>query len=195
MSAPTLSRQPVHARRGRSGNIRLRLKPAHQSCGTVQGAWWPRTDQLHAELPPLLAAVSPRVGSIQRVVYDETIWAPAPLRMEFRGRSIILEASGDTPTNTLTVIGERGSRLVLLVVPPYTDPTRAYTAVMTASNPDDDATPDELLGIRPREAQDRRLALSAQQRWESEGGALRRFGRKLDGGGAAADVEEVRRAQ
>jgi hypothetical protein len=30
----------------------------------------------------------------------------------------------------------------------------------------------ELLGIGPGEAEDRRLALLAQQRWESEGGAL-----------------------
>ena len=59
---------------------------------------------------------------------------------------------------------------------PYTNPTRAYTAVMRASKPDDVSSPDELLGIGPREAQDRRLALMAHQRWESEGGALRRRG-------------------
>jgi hypothetical protein len=45
---------------------------------------------------------------------------------------------------------------------------------MTASDPEDCSSTDELLGIGAREADDRRLALIAHQRWESEGGALRR---------------------
>jgi hypothetical protein len=115
--------------------------------------------------------------------------------MEFRGRSIILEGSSDTSTNTLSLIGKGFSPLVLLVVPPCTNPTRAYMAVMTASKPDDVSTPDELLGIGPREAQDRRLAVLAQQRWESEGGALRRLGQERSAGVVVGDIEEVRRAQ
>ena len=195
MSAPILSFQTTQARRPAIGNLRLRLKPAHRTRGSVQGAWWPRTDQLHTELPLLLAALSPRVGSVDRVIYDETSWAPASLRMEFRGRSIILEGSSTTSTNVLSLIGEGFGRLVLLVVPPHTNPTRAYTAVMTASKPDDVSTPDELLGIGPQQAQDRRLALLAQQRWESEGGALRRLGHERGNGVMVGQVEEVRRAQ
>ena len=195
MSAPILSFGTAQARRSAIGYLRLRLKPAHRSCGFVQGAWWPRTDQLFTELPPLLAALAPRVGSVDRVIYDETRWAPQSLRMEFRGRSIILEGSATTSTNTLSVIGKGSGRLVLLVVPPCTNPTRAYTAVMTASKPDDVSTPDELLGIGPREAQDRRLAVLAQQRWESEGGALRRLGHERSDGVVVGEIEEVRRAQ
>ena len=105
MSAPILSFKTAQTRRS---GIRLRLKPAHQACGSVHGAWWPRTDQLHTELPLLLAALSPRVGCVDRVIYDETDWAPASLRMEFKGRSIILEASSTTSTNIVSLIG-RGS--------------------------------------------------------------------------------------
>lgn len=195
MSAPIQSFQTAHARRSGIGSLRLRLKPAHRTCGSVQGAWWPRTEQLHTQLPSLLAALWPRVGSVDRVVYDETGWAPASLRMEFRGRSVILEGSSTTSTNVVSLIGEGFGRLVLLVVPPYTNPTRAYTAVMMASKPDDVSTPDELLGIGPREAQDRRLALLAQQRWESEGGALRRLGHERGNGVIVGQVEQVRRAQ
>jgi hypothetical protein len=195
MSAPILSFQAAHARRSAIGSLRLRLKPAHRTCGSVQGAWWPRTDHLHTELPLLLAALAPRMGFVDRVIYDETSWAPAPLRMAFRGRSIILEGSSTTSTNVLSVIGNGFGRLVLLVVPPYTNPTRAYTAVMTASKPDDVSTPDELLGIGPQQAQDRRLALLAQQRWESEGGALRRQGHERGNGVMVGQVEQVRRAQ
>ena len=147
MSAPTLH---VDARRTGptvSRGLRLRLKSAHPSCGSVQGAWWPRSDQLHTELPLLLTALSSRVGSVDRVIYDETSWAPASSRMEFRGRSVVLEGSHNESADTLSVIGEGFGRLVLLIVPPYTNPTRAYTAVMTASKPDDVSSPDELLGI------------------------------------------------
>jgi hypothetical protein len=195
MSAPILSFQAAQARRSAIGSLRLRLKPAHRTCGPVQGAWWPRTNQLHTELPLLLAALAPRMGYAGRVIYDETSWAPATFRMAFRGRSILLEGSSTTSTNVLSVIGDGFGRLVLLVVPHYTNPTRAYTAVMTASKPDDVSTPDELLGIGPQQAQDRRLALLAQQRWESEGGALRRLGDERGDGVMAGQVEEVRHAQ
>ena len=66
---------------------------------------------------------------------------------------------------------------------------------MTASKPEDVSTADELLGIGPQQAQDRRLALLAQQRWESEGGALRRPGHERGNGVMVGQVEEVRRAQ
>jgi hypothetical protein len=195
MSAPTLSFGTAQARRSGIGYLRLRLKPADRSAGLVQGAWWPRSDQLFKELPSLLAALAPRVGSVDRVIYDETRWAPKALRMEFRGRNIILEGSSTTSTNTLSVIGKGFGRLVLLIVPPYTNPTRAYAAVMTASKPDNVSTPDELLGVGRREAQDRRLAQLAQQRWESDGGALRRLSPQRGSGAAAAEVQGVRDAQ
>jgi hypothetical protein len=195
MSAPTLSFGTAQARRSGIGYLRLRLKPADRSAGLVQGAWWPRSDQLFKELPSLLAALAPRVGSVDRVIYDETRWAPQALRMEFRGRNIILEGSSTTSTNTLSVIGKGFGRLVLLIVPPYTNPTRAYAAVMTASKPDNVSTPDELLGVGRREAQDRRLALMAQQRWESDGGALRRLGHERGNRAVVGEVQGVRHAQ
>lgn len=173
MSTPTLYDNASLARSRGARGLRLRLKPAHQSSGPVQGAWWPRTDQLLTELPLLLTALAPQFGHIDRVIFDETAWAPASLRMEFRGRGLILEGSKSGSTNTLTVIGERFGRLVLLVVPPYTNPAHAYTAVIRASKPNDLSSTDELLGIGEREARDRRLALLAHERWETDGGALR----------------------
>jgi hypothetical protein len=195
MSASTLHADDPKTGTTAFRGLRLRLKPDHRSCGFVQGAWWPQSDQLHTELPLLLAALSSRVGSVDRVIYDETRWAPASLRMEVRGRSVILEGSHGKSADTLSVIDEGFGRLVLLVVPPYTNPTRAYAAVMRASKPDDVSSADELLGIGPREAQNRRLALMAHQRWESEGGALRRRGHKRGEGAVTAEVQEVRRAQ
>jgi hypothetical protein len=176
MSAPTLHFEVAPPRTSAVADLRLRLKPAHRSCGYVQGAWWPRSHQLAIELPLLLAALSPRLGRCDRVIYDENAWAPAPLRITFRSGEVKLDGSRDESMNTISVLGGQLGRLVLLVVPPHTAAAAAYTAVTSAANPDDVSTADELLGIGTQEAQDRRHALIAHQRWESEGGTIRRPG-------------------
>jgi hypothetical protein len=66
---------------------------------------------------------------------------------------------------------------------------------MKASNPDNVSTPDELLGIGPQQAQDRRLAQLAHQRWESEGGALRGLGKESSNSAAVAHLQGVSRAR
>ena len=65
-------------RRPAIGTLRLRLKPAHQTCGFVQGAWWPRSTLLAAELPSLLAALSLRFGTIDRVGITKAIGPQHP---------------------------------------------------------------------------------------------------------------------
>jgi Family of unknown function (DUF5994) len=159
------------------------LKPAHRSAGFVQGGWWPQTDQLYIQLRRLLAALSSRSGTIERVIYDENNWASASLRIEFRGHCVILKPSS-TSSNTLTVNGKKFGTLVLLVVPPDTEPTAAHAAVMTAADPDDMSTAEELLAIAKSAAPDGRSA----SRTESS----RRVGRHIRKvqRGASKRVEE-----
>ncbi|MGH3969519.1 MAG: DUF5994 family protein [Mycobacterium sp.] len=195
MSAPTFQLDVPQVRQSAVGGLRLRLKPAHRSRGFVQGAWWPRSDQLATELPPLLAALSLRLGRINRVVYNENSWASTPLRITFGSGDVILDGSRGESINTLSVIGEQFGRLVLLVVPPFTDAARAYTTVMRAASPNDVSTADELLGIGPHEAEDRHHALIAHQRWESEGGALRQPAPGRGESAAPARGREVHCAQ
>jgi hypothetical protein len=110
------------ARRPAIGTLRMRLKPAHRSCGFVQGAWWPRSTELASELASLLAALSLRVGSIDSVLYHESDWSPAPLSIKHQGNQVIASAHQEWP-NVVSVFGPRFGRLDLLVVPPYTEPT------------------------------------------------------------------------
>ncbi len=159
------------ARRPAMGTLRMRLKPAHRSCGFVQGAWWPRSTELASELPSLLAALSLRVGSIDSVLYHESNWSAAPLSIKHQGDQVILGAHQEWP-NVVSLFGPRFGRLDLLVVPPYTEPTRAYNVVTTASSVNDASTPDQLLGIT-RRGDDRLLSPIALERWESDGGTLR----------------------
>lgn len=117
--------------------------------------------ELTVELAALLPALSPRLGPIDRLTYDENDWASAPRSAEFRGRQVLLDRSNGQPTHTVSMAGDRFGRLVLLVVPPCTEPDRAYPTVTAAADSDDVSTADELLGI---DARGRRLAqLEARQ--------------------------------
>ena len=151
--------------------LRMRLKPAHRSCGFVQGAWWPRSTELTAELPSLLAALSLRFGPIDGVLYHESDWSPAPLSIKHQGGEVVLEASQESP-NVISVFGQQVGRLILLVVPPYTEHTHAYTVMTTAASANDVSTPHQLLGMSMHRDDDHHLAPITFQRWESDGGAL-----------------------
>src|SRR5690242_5908501 len=76
----TVATEPTAARKHRSaiGSLRLRLKPAHRYCGFVQGAWWPRSTRLTAELPPLMTAIALRFGEIDAVSYHPGDWSTVP---------------------------------------------------------------------------------------------------------------------
>lgn len=178
MSVLSLRTDALQSSPSAARGLRLRLKPDRAPAGFVDGGWWPRSTQLAAELPDLLAELTSRSGHAERVIYDENLWETTPSGIEVGEHSVILEASRDQSINTLSVTGRQFGTLVLLVVPPYAKPSRAYTAVMAAADPDDRSTADELLGICAQEAEERRQALMAQQRWETEGGALQHSDRE-----------------
>ena len=152
---------------------RLRLKPKAPHIGYVDGAWWPHNDDLTTELPDLLAVLSVRLGPIDRVLYKLNDWASAPAKLATGGRAVKLDGYRLQPPNTVEVLGLNRSRIVLLVVPPHTDPDRAHAALMAAAAPDNDATVDGLLMISLRDRESRTQRAAAQERWDSEGGPVR----------------------
>ncbi|APE14789.1 DUF5994 family protein [Mycolicibacterium pallens] len=156
--------------RSAMANLRMRLKPAHRSCGFVQGAWWPRSTELGSELPALLTALSLRVGSIDSVHYHENDWSPAPLGIKHQGHQVTISAHQELP-NAISLFGPRFGKLDLLVVPPYTESTHAYDVMTKAASVDDASKPDQLLEIT-RRSDDRPLSPIAPERWEADGGAL-----------------------
>lgn len=169
------SRAPRDIHRGYShgqragASLRLRLKSAHRACGHVQGAWWPRSTALNAELPPLFSALSRRFGDIDSVRYHRHDWSTGtPQLVEYRGRRVRTEPTESTP-HVVSLTGPHIGRLALLVVPPYTDADTAYEVVTAAASAANTATPDELLGEQVRTAQASRDMHRAVQRWEYEG--------------------------
>jgi len=124
---------------------RLRLKPKAPRSGYVDGAWWPHSDDLAAELPDLLAVLSVRLGRIDRVMYNLNEWAKAPRKLATGGRQVRLDGYQHQPTNTVEVLGVNRNRIALLVVPPNADPDQAHTTLMAAAAPGNDSTVDSLL--------------------------------------------------
>jgi Family of unknown function (DUF5994) len=158
---------------GPENTPRLRLKPKAPISGRVDGAWWPHSDDLSNELPDLLAVLSVRLGAIDRVMYNLGEWAKVPKRLLTGGRAVRLDGYRLQPRNTVEVLGIGREKILLLVVPPHTDPDRAHETMMTAAAPDNASSIDDLLGISPhdREAHDRKAA--TEKRWTAGAGAPR----------------------
>jgi hypothetical protein len=146
---------------------RLRLKPEAHDSGYVDGAWWPRSDNLAAELPDLLAVLSVRLGRIERVMYNLNEWARPAAKFTTGGRRVKLDGYRRQPTDTVGVLGANHNRIVLLVVPPNTDPDDAHATLMAAAAASNQSTTDGLLTISAREREVRTQAAGAQQRWKS----------------------------
>lgn len=124
---------------------RLRLKPKGSTVGNVDGAWWPHSDDLPAELPDLLAVLSVRLGQIDRVTYNFADWSTAPSTMTTGDNAVGLRGFFQQPVNTIQVVGIDSAKLVLLVVPTRTDSGDAHDIMMSAAAPDNTSTVDGLL--------------------------------------------------
>lgn len=153
---------------------RLRLKPKASHTGYVDGAWWPHSDELIAELPDLLAVLAVRLGPVERVLYKVSDWATAPAEFVVTGDGAVrLDGHRLQPSNTIEVLGRAGTRTVLLVVPPHTGADSAHATLMAAAAPNNESTVDGLLMISLQDRESRTQRAAAQQRWDSDGGAAR----------------------
>lgn len=56
----------------RPGTALLRLETTHAREGILDGAWWPRSRDIGAELPSLISALAEHLGPVTRVGLDAT---------------------------------------------------------------------------------------------------------------------------
>jgi hypothetical protein len=127
---------------------RVYLKPAEPTTGDpghVDGAWWPRSRDLAAELPALFAALATRLGVIERIAYKLDEWRPAARRLDTGGMRVKLGGFHYQRANTVDVTGSRGPRFTLLVVPPQTPAANARKISSAAADEGNVEQVDNLL--------------------------------------------------
>ncbi|RPF34635.1 DUF5994 family protein [Streptomyces sp. TLI_185] len=117
------------------GTAVVRLETTHDRQGVLDGAWWPRSRDITAELPALITALTEYLGPITRVGLDADAWEALPARMTVDGRVVRIDSS---PVGDDTVLVTRGEQdlFSLLVVPPHTRPDAARAAMAEAVRSD-----------------------------------------------------------
>jgi len=117
------------------GTALLRLETTHDRQGILDGAWWPRSRDIGAELPGLIAALTEHLGPVTRVGLDSSAWEEMPTRLIIDGRVVHLDFS---PVGDDTVLITRGDQdyFSLLVVPPHATPDAARAAMAKAVRAD-----------------------------------------------------------
>jgi hypothetical protein len=104
-------------------------------------------------------------------MYHQNGWtAGVPRRLSRGKQGVRLDGYHYQPADTIDLIGEDGTRLVLLVVPATTDPRVAASILSAAADSHDISTTSELLALRTENTVEAGDSIAAQQNWESEGG-------------------------
>ncbi|MFB7667784.1 DUF5994 family protein [Kitasatospora sp. NPDC056138] len=93
----------------------LRLETTRSRERVLDGAWWPRSRDVGAELPGLGRALTGHIGAVTGVGLDAEAWDDVPARLVVDGRSVRIDRY---PAGDDTVIVTRGDRdhFSLLVV-------------------------------------------------------------------------------
>lgn len=118
-------------------NSRVQLKPHRGLSEHLDGAWWPRSQNLVDELPDLVTSVSDRLGQVVMVGYRRNGWDQTPPLTEIAGRTIeFLGFISNEPTSVI-LIGEDGRHLTLHVIRPDTDEQTARKLLTETQVPAD----------------------------------------------------------
>ncbi|MCU7827374.1 DUF5994 family protein [Kitasatospora sp. DSM 101779] len=113
------------------GTVLLRLETTQSREGALDGAWWPRSRDIGAELPGLITALTEHLGPVLSVGLDTDAWDDIPARLVIDDRSVHIDRY---PVGDDTVIITRGDRdhFSLLVVPPQASREAALAAMTRA---------------------------------------------------------------
>ncbi|MER6162327.1 DUF5994 family protein [Streptomyces sp. NPDC001868] len=152
---------------------RLSLAPVGPAPALLDGAWWPRSRDLGAELLALTAVLDPLWGRITRVTVNPVHWPVVPRKVPVAGH--VVKVGWFLPEqdpHELLLLSYRTGRWNLLVIPPETSAASAARLMAAASDPRGTSTPSRLMELeasaRLREMREDDRAVEAV--WDSEGG-------------------------
>ncbi|MGW7546179.1 DUF5994 family protein [Streptomyces sp. NPDC054770] len=175
MTATMLLTPAVEERAPSSLPPRLVLAPADTAPALIDGAWWPRSRNLKAELPALIEVLDPLWGRITRVAVNPTFWPVIPRKVPVHGHVVHVgwfEAEQDP--HKLLLLSYTVGRWDLLVIPPETAPVTAARLMATATDPARSLTATGLIHEAGRFRAAAEAAVDSDSRreavWDSEGG-------------------------
>ncbi|AVH57517.1 MULTISPECIES: DUF5994 family protein [Streptomyces] len=173
MIATMLDKPAVDDRASSSLPLRLMLAPAGTASSLIDGAWWPYSRDLTAELPALTAVLDPLWGRITRVTVNPTFWPVVPRKVPVHGRVVRVGwFKAEQDPHKLLLLSYTVGRWDLLVIPPETSAATAARLMTTATDPSRLLTASGLI----QEADFFRIAAEAdwdsdrERVWDSEGG-------------------------
>ncbi|WP_228554733.1 DUF5994 family protein [Catenulispora pinisilvae] len=123
---------------------RLVLEPTLAQTGTFDGAWWPRSRHVLAELPDLITALTAHLGRIVRIGLDIEAWDDVPRSVTVDGQVIRISWFPGRDRTISVSLGFQ-NHFLLLVVPPATGVGTARTAMAEAAGRDNHASAADLL--------------------------------------------------
>lgn len=113
---------------------RLVLPHSSTADGVPDGGWWPRSRDPATELPSLIAAVTDRLDPVHRITLNAAAWDGRPqIIMTAEGREVRLDWFGASDAHTISLIGSRGARLDLILIPPDTATILALACLAIAA--------------------------------------------------------------
>lgn len=154
-----------------ASSLRLSLAPAGPAPALLDGAWWPRSRDLGAELPSLAAVLDPLWGRITRVTVNPTHWPVVPRKVPVAGHVVKVGwFLAEQDPHELMLLSYRTGRWNLLVVPPQTTPVSAAWLMAAASDPLGTSTASRLMEEAARRRTVYEAERSVEEVWDSEGG-------------------------
>ncbi|MFE0721816.1 DUF5994 family protein [Streptomyces rochei] len=167
----TVSLPPTSEDQFTTSSPRLSLAPAGSTPALLDGAWWPRSPDLAAELPSLLALLDPLWGRITRVTVNPVHWPVIPRKVPVAGHVVKVGwFLAEQDPHELLLLSYRVGRWNLLVIPPSTSAASAAWLMAAGSDALGTSTASRLVA----EAENLRTAAkddrASEAVWNSEGG-------------------------
>ncbi|MEU6177559.1 DUF5994 family protein [Streptomyces coeruleorubidus] len=157
--------------RSSSSSPRLSLAATGSAPALLDGAWWPRSRDLAAELPSLTAVLDPVWGRITRVTVNPTHWPVVPRKVPVTGRVVKVGwFRSEQDPHELLLLSYRVGRWNLLVIPPQTTPDSAARLMAAASDPLGTSTASRLMEEETRSRTEYEADRAVEAVWDSEGG-------------------------
>jgi hypothetical protein len=129
---------PTTTESGFRGGIDVRVSlrdEAGDGSSGFDGAWFPRSRDLAAEVPELIAELERRGVRVERFTYSLDAWLPAPRKISVNGRTVRTGGFRSMNALVVSISWAIARRADLLVVPPETDVLTGARALRLCMRP------------------------------------------------------------